>query len=130
MPSLDVQRSLGLTRPPIAIGFLDEKPAGLPLYADAAQPASCGYWKLAQEGRSFFTEQKHHTGCAVGAHTHNIPLPPEQAGELERTVTFMVEQRYLRPEEVPHIPTLPKSPRYVAYAPAHQAGFAPDAVIV
>ena len=130
MAPLDVQQSLGLSKPPIAIGFLDEKPAGLPLYDEASLPARCSYWKLALEGRRFVTEQRHHHGCAVGAHTHHIPLPAEKAGELEAVVTFMVEKRYLRPEEVPHIPTVPRIPRYVAYSPASEAAFPADAVVV
>ena len=66
----------------------------------------------------------------MGAYTHNIPLPAEREAELGETIGFMVEQQYLREEEVPMIPVLQESPRYVAYSPVEAAVFAPDVVAV
>jgi uncharacterized protein (DUF169 family) len=48
----------------------------------------------------------------VGAYTHGITIPA-----LNDTVGFMVSSGYLRIEEVPSIPVLPRAPSFVAYAP-------------
>lgn len=83
-------------------------------------------------GTTFYTEQTHHHNCAIGSHTHAIPLPAERAKELEETVGFMVSSGYLRMEEVPGIPTLKSAPAVIAYGPAEASSgsFTPDVVIV
>ena len=81
-------------------------------------------------GRAFYTNASHHYNCAVGSHTHAIPLPAERAKELEDTIGFMISNNYLRMEEVPGIPTLKQTPAVVAYAPVAAATFSPDVVIV
>jgi uncharacterized protein (DUF169 family) len=125
-----VEQLLGLSAPPIAVGFLDAAPAGLARWDGAAAPAGCAFWKQAMNGRAFYTDQAHHHNCAVGSHTHAIPLPSERAKELEATVGFMVQNGYIRMEEVAGIPALKKSPAAVAYAPVDKATFQPDVVVV
>lgn len=85
---------------------------------------------MAQEGQTFYTVPGDHYNCAVGAHTHHISLPAERAGELETTVGFMVENKYLALSEVPGIPTLTKTPSYIAYGPVDTARFTPDVVVL
>jgi uncharacterized protein (DUF169 family) len=126
----DVQSLLGLSKPPVAVAYLDAPPPGLDAWDGGAVPAGCFFWKKAAEGRSFYTTPADHYNCAVGAHVHAIPLPVERGGELEQTVGFMVETGYLAMEEVPGIPTLPKTPAAIAYGPVGSAPFAPDVVIV
>jgi uncharacterized protein (DUF169 family) len=125
-----VQQTLGLASTPIAIGFLSAPPAGLAAWDGPAAPAGCAFWKQAMSGKAFYTQQADHYNCAVGSHTHAITLPAGRAKELEATVGFMVENGYLRMEEVPGIPTLKSSPAVVAYAPVDHAAFTPDAVLV
>jgi uncharacterized protein (DUF169 family) len=81
-------------------------------------------------GEAFYTVPADHYNCAVGSHTHSIPLPEARANELMDTVGFMVNSGYVKMEEVPGIPTLPSSPNVIAYAPVDQATFAPNVVIV
>lgn len=126
----NVQELLGLSAPPVAVAFLDAPPAGVPKWDGGAAPAGCAFWKQAMNGKAFYTVQADHHNCAVGSHTHAIPLPPARARELEDTVGFMVASGYLRMEEVPGIPTLQSSPAVVAYGPADQLPLAPDAVIL
>jgi uncharacterized protein (DUF169 family) len=126
----DVISLLGLKRPPVAVAFLDTPPAGVAPWSGGAAPAGCFFWKKAQEGETFYTTPADHYNCAVGAHTHHIALPVERAGELEQTVGFMVENGYIRMEEVPGIPTLPTAPAVVAYAQADTAPFEPSVVVV
>ena len=125
-----VQELLGLRRPPVAIGFFDEAPAGVRKYDGGAVPAGCAFWQTAQEGDAFYTEQGDHANCAVGAYTHNIPLPQGRTAELDETIGFMVTQKYLQPEDVQSIPTMPASHAFVAYGRADEGAFDPDVVVV
>lgn len=126
----DLQSLLGLTHPPVAIAFLDSPPSGVEQWTGAEVPAGCVFWKEAMAGKTFYTLPSHHYNCAVGAHTHHLPLPPQRANELEQTVDFMIENNYLTMAEVPAIPTLPTAPAFIAYGPADTAAFAPSVVIV
>ena len=119
---------LGLTRRPIAIAFRDAPPAGVSPFAGTA-PSGCTFWRLASEGRTFFTVPSDHYNCAIGCYTHNIPLPAERAKELEDTLGFMTGIGYVRMEEVPGIPVLPKTPGAVVYAPLGDTPVDPDVVL-
>jgi uncharacterized protein (DUF169 family) len=82
------------------------------------------------QGHTFYTVPSDHYNCAVGSHTHAIPLPPERAAELQSTIEFMVASRYLQMNEVPGIPVLEKAPAAIAYGPVNRVPFNPDAIIV
>jgi uncharacterized protein (DUF169 family) len=122
-----LQEALGLSAPPIAVGFSDAPPAGLERWQSGPVPAGCVFWREAMKGRSFYTAPSDHYNCAVGAHTHGIGVP---APQLEDTVKFMVSGEYLRMEEVEGIPTLEKTPAYVSYGPAETASFPYHLVVV
>lgn len=119
---------LGLTRRPIAISFLETPPPGVSPFVGTA-PSGCSFWRLASEGRTFFTVPSDHYNCPIGAYTHNIPLPAERAKELEDTLGFMTGIGYVRMEEVPGIPVLPKTPGAVVYAPLGDTPVDPDVVL-
>ena len=125
-----LQRTLGLSKPPIAVGFFDEAPAGIARWDEGSVPAGCAFWRAAADGRSFYTVPSDHYNCAVGAYVHNIALPPEQGSALNDTITFMVDSGYLQTAEVPLIPALPKSPQFIAYAPVDDARFRKDVVVI
>jgi len=124
------QQTLGLSKPPIAVGFFDEAPAGVAGWADGPVPAGCAFWRAAAEGRTFYTVPSDHYNCAVGSYVHNIALPPERGNALNDTIGFMVSNGYLQTAEVPMIPALPKMPQFVAYGPADQAPFRKDVVVI
>ena len=119
---------LGLTRRPIAIAFRETPPAGVSGFVGTV-PSGCSFWRLASEGRTFYTVPSDHYNCAVGAYTHNIPLPAARAKELEDTLGLMVGVGYLKMEEVPGIPVLPKTPAAVVYAPLGDTPVDPDVVL-
>ena len=125
-----IQDVLGLSAPPIAIGFSSEPPAGLGRWQGGAVPAGCVFWREAMKGRAFYTVPADHYNCAVGAYTHSLSLPAERGTQLEDTVKFMVLKEYLRMEEVPGIPTLEKAPAYISYAPIDAASFRHDLVLI
>jgi uncharacterized protein (DUF169 family) len=119
---------LRLERRPVAVTFADTPPAGVPAFTGTV-PSGCSFWTLAAQGRTFYTVQRDHYNCAIGCHTHNIPLPPERARELEDTLALMSGIGYIRMEEVPGIPRQARTPGVVTYAPLGDAPMAPDVVL-
>jgi uncharacterized protein (DUF169 family) len=120
--------SLRLERRPVAVSFRDAAPSGVARFTGAV-PSGCSFWPLAMRGRVFYTVPADHFNCAVGSHTHNIPLPPERAQELPQTLTFMTGLGYIKMEEVPGIPQLPRTPGAIVYAPLGETPVDPDVVL-
>jgi uncharacterized protein (DUF169 family) len=121
-------RRLSLGRRPIAITFLDSVPANLTRFS-GVEPAGCSFWRLAASGRTFYTVPADHFNCAVGAYTHSVQLPPERAGETDATLGMMFNLGYVRPEEIPGIPRLPKEPAAIVFAPLGDAPIPPSVVL-
>jgi uncharacterized protein (DUF169 family) len=119
---------LDLRRRPVAVTFLPAPPAGVEKY-EGVQPSGCSFWRMASEGRTFYTIADHHYNCPIGSHTHNIALPPARAHELEETLGFMTSIGYIRMEEVPSIPRLADTPGVVMYGPLGAAPVDPDVVL-
>ncbi|WP_447985332.1 DUF169 domain-containing protein [Nitrospira sp. Nam74] len=124
-----LQRLLGLRLPPVAIAFRDSAPGNMPRIESPA-PAGCGYWRLAAEGRVFYTEDSDHYTCPVGAHTHGIDLPADVAQELKGLVQTMVQMQYIKMEEIPTIPRRQKRFRVALYAPLADTPFEPDVILI
>jgi uncharacterized protein (DUF169 family) len=124
-----LQGLLGLSRPPVAVTFLSAAPAGVPHVA-APGPSSCAYWKLAAEGRTFWTEAADHHNCPIGAYTHGVEMPPVVMQELQGVVTTMVGLGYIRAEEVPGIPRREGLFGVAVYAPLERAEGTPDVVLM
>lgn len=92
-------------------------------------PSGCSFWRLAAEGRTFYTVPADHHNCPIGSYTHNIALPAERAQELEQALGLMVQIGYIKMEEVPGIPRLPQQPAAILYAPLADTPVEPDVVI-
>ena len=60
-------------RRPVAVTFLEAEPVSVHKF-EGSEPSSCSFWRLAADGRAFYTLAENHFNC-VGAYTHNIPLP-------------------------------------------------------
>lgn len=113
---------------PVAVAFLDAEPAGVKKI-EGTQPSSCSFWRVAAEGRTFYTVPENHFNCAVGAYTHNIALSPEREKETEQTLKMMFDLGYVKPEEVPQIPRLAKTPKAILYSPLGNTPVDPDIVL-
>jgi uncharacterized protein (DUF169 family) len=124
-----LQALLGLRWPPIAVAFQASAPADLP-GVEAAGPSGCTYWKLAAEGKIFYTEAADHYNCPIGSFTHGIDLPPAKAQELESLVGTMIGLEYIRQEEIPAIPQRDAPFGVALYAPLSEAPFDEDVVLV
>ena len=126
---LSLESLLKLEHTPVAIKFCETTPSGVERIEEAAV-SGCSYWKLASQGRVFYTEGQDHFGCPVGAFTHGIELPEQQGEELQTLVGTMVELEYISADEVPDIPQRKDRFQYAAYGPLSSVTFQPDAVIV
>ena len=120
---------LQLSRRPVAIAFRDTPPEGV-RQLSGSQPSGCSFWRLAAGGQVFYTVPSDHYNCPVGSYTHNIALPPEREAELNGTLGLMVDIGYIKMEEVPAVPRLPRTPSFTVYAPLSQTPVAPDVILV
>ncbi len=120
--------ALKMERRPVAVTFLDALPAGVSRF-EGSEPSGCSFWRLAAAGKTFYTVPENHFNCAVGAYTHNIPLSPEREKETEQTLKMMFDLGYVKPEEVPQIPRLAKTPKAILYSPLGDASSVPDVVL-
>jgi uncharacterized protein (DUF169 family) len=120
---------LHLSRRPVAIAFRETPPAGV-VKLSGSQPSGCSFWRLAANGQIFYTVPSDHHNCPIGSYTHNITLPAEREAELTRMLGLMADIGYIKLEEVPGVPRLPKTPAVTVYAPLSQSPVDPDAVIV
>lgn len=129
----DLERRIGaavkLARRPVAVTFLEAAPANVEKFS-GTEPSGCSFWRLAADGRVFYTVPENHFNCAVGAYTHNIPLSAEREKETEQTLKMMFDLGYVKPEEVPQIPRLGKAPAAILYSPLGEAPVAPDVVLL
>ncbi len=123
-----ISKSLGLKKRPVAVKFVEVPPQGVSKLG-GTQPSGCSFWRIAAAGKTFYTVPSDHYNCAVGSHTHNIPLPPERAKELEQTLSFMTDIGYIKMDEVSAIPQLATMPGAVIYAPLGETPADPDVVI-
>jgi len=123
-----ISSAVKLPRRAIAVAYLQETPVGLEKF-HGTEPSGCSFWRLAAAGKSFYTVPANHFNCAVGAYTHNVPLSAAREKETEQTLKMMFDLGYVRPEEVPQIPRLAKTPVAIAYAPLGEAEFTPDVVL-
>jgi uncharacterized protein (DUF169 family) len=112
----------------VAVTFLEETPANTKEF-EGTEPSGCSFWRLAAQGRTFYTVPEDHFHCAVGAYTHNIALSPEREKETEQTLKMMFDLGYLKPEEVLQIPRLAKAPKAILYAPLGDSMVVPDVVL-
>jgi uncharacterized protein (DUF169 family) len=120
--------AIQFARRPVAVAFLDAPPAGVERF-EGSEPSGCSFWRLAAAGRTFYTVPENHFNCAVGAYTHNIPLSPEREQETGVTLKMMFDLGYVKPEEVPQIPRLAKTPAAISYSPLGDAPVDPDVVL-
>ena len=123
-----VTETLRLERRPVAVTFLDAIPAGIAKFT-GTEPAGCSFWRLAAEGRAFYTVPSDHFNCAVGAYTHNVQLPPDRVQETETMLGMMFNLGYAKPEEIPGIPRLAKEPAAVVFAPLANTPVEPSVVL-
>src|SRR5712664_2161816 len=123
-----IGEAVKIRKRPVAVTFLTTAPLNVQKF-EGTEPSGCSFWRLAAEGRAFYTLPENHFNCAVGAYTHNISLSPEREKETEQTLKMMFDLGYVKPEEVPNIPRLAKAPKAIVYSPLADAPVDPDVVL-
>ena len=120
---------LKLKHRPVAISFPDQPPPSTEKF-EGSEPSGCSFWRLAGQGRTFYTVPSDHYNCPVGSYTHKIEAPQDRTNELTNILGTMTSLGYLKMEEVPGIPVLAKAPKYIVYAPLAETPLDPDVVLV
>jgi len=123
-----LSETFNLQRRPVAIMFHEIPPAGVEKFT-GTEPSGCSFWRIAAEGRTFYTVPSDHYNCPIGSYTHNISLPEDRAHELSQTLSIMAEIGYIKMDDVQSIPRLSKSPGVVVYAPLGETPSMPDVVL-
>ncbi len=121
-------KRLNLKRRPVAVMLLQDEPKQINKFT-GTEPSGCSFWRLAAEGKTFYTVPSDHYNCPVGAYTHNIDLPTERTQELNGVLGMMFGAGYIKPEEIPGIPRLPQTPKAIAYAALGDSPLQPDVVL-
>lgn len=124
-----LKKTLGLQTRPVSVKFQEQAPASVAKF-QGTEPSGCSFWRLAAGGRTFYTVPSDHYNCPIGSHTHSITLPPKRMQELAQTLSLIVGIGYLKMEEVPGIPRLPRTPGAVVYSPLSDTPADPDVVMI
>jgi len=120
--------ALRLHRRPVAVAFRDSAPPDVPKFSGVT-PSGCSFWRMAAEGRTFFTVAADHFNCPIGSYTHNVPLPEHRALELQQALGLMTSVGYIKMDDIPGIFRLPSAPATIIYAPLADAPVDPDVVL-
>jgi uncharacterized protein (DUF169 family) len=122
--------ALKLRQPPIAVCLdaTDSPPAGVSTRAPRVA-AGCVFWEKAAAG-AFATSAADHANCAIGTFTHNMDATEAHEVDRRDALRVFADLGYVRPEDIPAIPTLARRPRHVVYAPLASAPTAPDVVLL
>ncbi|MGD8874069.1 MAG: DUF169 domain-containing protein [Gammaproteobacteria bacterium] len=134
----DLEKSLGLQHPPLAIHFTQEALPGVKPFAEEMPaptddgrtgrvPAGCVFWMKA-EGRTFSTVAEDHANCSVGSVTHGFKSLEEVGGKSD--VGALVGAGWVAPEMFPEIPVIKARHRYVSYGPLQDAETIPDVIFL
>ncbi len=122
-----LEESLQLSLPPVAVAFTDDPQGGISSYSDVA-PAGCYFWQEASQ-KVFSTSAQDHELCAIGVHTHNLAgASAAQETELMTALEAMQGLDYVREEEVAAIPVMQQPVQHAVYGPL--ADFPMDADVV
>jgi uncharacterized protein (DUF169 family) len=120
--------ALRLQRRPVAVAFRQSAPPDVPKFSGVA-PAGCSFWRMAAEGRTFYTVPADHYNCPIGSYTHNVPVPEHRAIELQQAIELMTGVSYIKMDDIPGIFRLPSAPATIVYAPLGEAPVDPDVVL-
>jgi uncharacterized protein (DUF169 family) len=134
----ELDRTLHLAAPPLAITFSDALPAGVPAFDEpmpAAMPdgrtgraaAGCVFWIKAAE-RTFSTVGADHGNCSVGSMTHGFKTMDEVAGNSD--VAALLDSGWVSMDVVPQIPVVTEEPGAVTYGPLADTTLDPDVVFL
>jgi uncharacterized protein (DUF169 family) len=121
--------ALELRQPPIAVCLLTADTILEGVSAAPRVAAGCVFWEKAAD-RAFVTAAADHANCAIGTFTHNMDTTEAHDVDRRDALQVFADLGYVRPEDIPAIPTLSRRPRHVVYAPLASTPVAPDVVLL
>ncbi|MDQ3849745.1 MAG: DUF169 domain-containing protein [Actinomycetota bacterium] len=119
---------LELELAPVALGFVDEPPAGVETTA-AAVPSACAFWRQAERG-VFYAPAQAHFNCPIGAMVMGFDLSEPAQADLSAAVDMMCEVAYIGADEPANIPTVKEGKGGIVYGPLRDFPLEPDVAIV
>jgi uncharacterized protein (DUF169 family) len=120
---------LSLSHPPIGLSFLEEPPAGVQHYSEAA-PTACSFWKAAQASLFYATAEDHYN-CPIGAITQGFQPPQAVMDQAMELIGRMGKIQYFEASEVQNVPSVEKPHQVVVYGPLKSFGeLHPDVVMI
>lgn len=123
-----LEKRLELRLPPIALAFVQEQPPGI-ASTEAVVPSSCAFWRRAEE-EVFYAPAAAHYNCPLGAMVMGFPLPDAQMQQLQSDVQTMCQLNYVREEEVPRVPKMPRPSSGIVYGPLRRFPLLADVALL
>ena len=136
--SRELQNTLSLMNPPLAISFSDKPLDQIPAFDDPmpeALPdgrtgrvsAGCVFWMKAID-RTFSTVEEDHANCSVGSVTHGFKTLEQVS--IRSDVATIVGAGWVSVEIFPQIPVVTKKFKQVIYGPLAETTMEPDVVFL
>lgn len=123
-----LEQLLEPSEPPIALAFVDERPAGVPALSQSA-PSACSLWPAAQSNL-FYATAEQHANCPLGAHVMGLGTGDSVRDALKAVVEKMCGCEYIDPEEAGNIPTVQRHASGVVYGPLASFPMPADVVLM
>ncbi len=67
-----LSEALGLKRRPVAVTFREAPPAGVAKFS-GTEPSGCSFWRVAAQGRTFYTVPSDHSRHALSETRRRLP---------------------------------------------------------
>jgi len=136
--SRQLEDTLALQNPPLAISFNDESidgvaafdepmPPALPDGRTGRVPAGCVFWMKSID-KTFSTVAEDHANCSVGSVTHGFKTLEEVGDKSD--VEAIVGAGWVSPEIFPMIPVVTRKYNQVIYGPLADSPVDPDVVFL
>ncbi len=134
----NLQESLGLAVPPLAITFTGRVPADVPAFAEPMPapapdgrtgrvPAGCVFW-MKGVNRTFHTVAADHANCSVGSMTHGFASLSDVVRNGD--VSALLESGWVTAEQAQQVPVVQDRPAAVIYGPLAETPRDPDVVFL
>ncbi|MFI9550587.1 DUF169 domain-containing protein [Nonomuraea endophytica] len=120
--------ALTLNNPPVALTFVDEAPADVPLTKEVV-PSACAFWRHA-ETSTFYAPAEAHFNCPIGSMVMGFEMPEQVQEQLGQMVTMMCQCDYIDPVEPAHIPTHTGAHTGIVYGPLAEHPTTPSVVLL
>jgi uncharacterized protein (DUF169 family) len=126
--SKSLTASLSLRQEPVAISFSENIPDGVSFYPGPV-PAGCRFWEEAAT-RTFATSASDHSLCAIGVYTHNLEPAENYHTDLHDALNVFNQLGYVTSDDLPGIPVLNFSPRYIVYSALSDVKSSPNVILL